>query len=264
MVGSWGSAKWFAPFSRSRLTGESCRYGRLTLFYQVESNRPSENARQYTDGMELDPQYLVRDTAELRALYGQPRERSLRKQMDHLDEYSRAFIAASPFVILSTQGAGSIGDPDGLADCSPRGDAPGFVKVVDDRTLLLPDRRGNNRLDGLLNVLVNPRIGLLFLIPGINESFRVNGIAQISRDPALTAQFVVQEKTPNTVLVIHVQEAYVHCSRALLRASLWDPAKFARPGAVPSFGTIMAAHTRGLVDAQTVDEEYRTRMPALY
>jgi PPOX class probable FMN-dependent enzyme len=208
--------------------------------------------------MDLDSRHILRDTAELEALYGQPRERSVRKQLDHLDEHCRAFIAASPLVILGTQGAGS----NTMADNSPRGDAPGFVHVADDHTLLLPDRRGNNRVDTLHNILSNPRVGLLFLVPGVNEAFRVNGEAVISRDPELLERFAVQGKTPRTVLIVNVKEAYIHCSRALLRADLWNPAKHASAGAVPSFGTMMAAHTCGFVDAQTLDEENRVNVPA--
>ena len=207
--------------------------------------------------MELDPQYIVRDATELAAFYGQPLERSVRKQMDHLDQHSRAFIAASPLLILSTQGLG----PEGMPDNSPRGDVPGFVQVADDRTLLIPDRRGNNRLDSLRNIVANPRVGLLFLVPGVNETFRVNGLAEISRDPALIERFTVQGKPPGTVMVVHVKEAYVHCSRALVRSNLWDPARFAPAGAVPTFGTIMAAHTQGFVDGQKLDEENKTRVP---
>jgi PPOX class probable FMN-dependent enzyme len=207
--------------------------------------------------MELDPQYVVRDIAELRTLYSQPLERSVRKQMDHLDQHSRAFIAASPLVVISTQGPGA----EGMADNSPRGDVPGFVQVADDRTLLIPDRRGNNRLDTLQNIVTNPKVGLLFIVPGIPETFRVNGLAEISRDPALLERFIVQGKAPNTVVVVHVREAYVHCSRALVRADLWDPSKFAAAGSVPSFGTIMACHTQGFVDGQTLDEENKVRVP---
>jgi len=208
--------------------------------------------------MDLDPRHILRDRVELEALYDQPRERSVRKQLDHLDDYCRAFIAASPLVVIGTQGAGS----NTMADNSPRGDAPGFVQVADDHTLLLPDRRGNNRLDTLHNILSNPTVGLLFLVPGIHETFRVNGEAVVSRDPELIERFAVEGKTPRTVLIVKVKEAYIHCSRALLRADLWNPAKHARPGTVPSFGTIMAAHTCGFVDATALDEENRVRVPA--
>lgn len=205
--------------------------------------------------MDLDANYLVQNASELTALYNPPRERSVRKQMDHLDEYSRAFIAASPLLIIGTQGR----PLDGVADTSPRGDVPGFVRVVDDRTVLIPDRPGNNRLDTLQNIVANPVVGLLFLVPGLPETFRVNGEAAISHDPALLESFAVQGKLPRTILVVKVKEAFIHCSRALVRADVWNPAKFAQPGTVPSFGTILAAHTGGFVDAKTVDEENKTR-----
>ena len=208
--------------------------------------------------MEIDPSQILRDPAELRSLYGEPRERSVRKQLNHLDQYCRAFIAAAPLVILGTQG----GEEGTMADASPRGDAPGFVQVVDDHTLLIPDRRGNNRLDGLQNLLSNPKVGLLFLVPGVHETFRVNGEALISRDPALLERFIVQGKTPRTVIIVSVKEAYVHCSRALVRADLWNPAKYAPVAAVPSFGTMMAAHTCGFVDAHQVDQDNVVEVPA--
>ena len=204
--------------------------------------------------MDPDASYIVHDVDALSSLYAQPLERSVRKQKDRLDEHSRAFIAASPLVLLGTHGAG-------VADTSPRGDVPGFVKVVDDHTLLIPDRRGNNRLYSLKNIIRNPAVGLLFIVPGLTETFRVNGDAVISRDPALLEQFTVQGSAPRTVMVVTVKEAYIHCSRALVRADLWNPAKFARPGKVPSFGTIMAAHTCGFVDAEALDEENRVRVP---
>jgi len=162
--------------------------------------------------MEIDASQVIRDEAELAALYPPALERSVRKQMDHLDEHCRALIAASPMVIVGTQGATA-------ADNSPRGDVPGFVKVADDHTLLIPDRRGNNRLDSLRNLVKNPAVGLLFLIPGVNESFRVNGEAVISRDPALTEQFVMQGQAPRTVIVVRVKEAYIQCRRALVRSA---------------------------------------------
>jgi PPOX class probable FMN-dependent enzyme len=204
--------------------------------------------------MELDLNHVVRDVDALTALYAEPLERSVRKQRDRLDEHSRAFIAASPLLLMGTQGAG-------IADNSPRGDVPGFVKVFDEHTLLIPDRRGNNRLDSLKNIIRNPAVGLIFIVPGIKETFRVNGDAVISRDPALLEPFTMQGNAPRTVLVVTVKEAYIHCSRALLRADLWNPTKFAGADAVPSFGTIMAAHTCGFVDAEALDEENRVRVP---
>src|ERR1700722_15360098 len=205
--------------------------------------------------MEIDSTHIIRDEAELAEMYGPALERSVRKQIDHLDEHCRAFIAASPMMIMGTQGPTA-------ADNSPRGDVPGFVKVADDHTLLIPDRRGNNRLDSLRNLVKNPAVGLLFLIPGVNESFRVNGEAVISRDPGLTEQFVMQGQAPRTVIVVKVKEAYIQCSRALVRSDLWNPAKHPAPGSLPSMGTVMAKHTCGFVDAKAFDEEAKVRVPA--
>lgn len=204
--------------------------------------------------MELDSSQLIYDEQTLSEMYGPALERSVRKQLDHLDEYCRAYIAASPLLIIGTQA----GD---LADASPRGDFPGFVKVADDHTLLIPDRRGNNRLDSIRNLVKNPAVGLLFLVPGVPETFRVNGTAAISRDPSLTAQFAVEGNAPRTVIVVTVKEAYIQCSRALVRADLWNPAKFVAPGGVPTMGTVMAKHTCGFVDAQAFDDEAKARVP---
>ena len=204
--------------------------------------------------MQIDPTLIIHDEAELTEMYGPALERSVRKQLDHLDDLSRAFIAASPMLIIGSQGPAA-------ADNSPRGDVPGFVKVADDHTLLIPDRRGNNRLDTLRNLVRNPKVGLIFLVPGVNETFRVNGEAVISRDPALTDQFVMQGKAPRTVIVVTVKEAYIQCSRALVRSDIWNPAKYALPGAVPSMGTVMAKHTCGFVDARAFDEEAKERVP---
>jgi PPOX class probable FMN-dependent enzyme len=204
--------------------------------------------------MDLDQSLLVRSLSELEAMYDAPLERSIRKQMDRLDDHSRALIAASPLLILATTGV--------RADNSPRGDHPGFVQVADDRTLLIPDRRGNNRLDSLRNIVTDPRVGLLFLIPGVTETFRVNGEAVISRDPALLERFNVHGKLPRTVIVVKVLEAYMQCPRALVRSDLWNPNRFAAPGAVPTMGTILAAHTNGFVDAAQMDEENKTRISA--
>lgn len=206
--------------------------------------------------MEIKANSIIRSIGELAALYDEPIERAVRKQLDRLDEHCRAFIGASPLIMIATQSAAAV------ADNSPRGDRPGFVKVADDRTLLIPDRRGNNRLDTLKNIVENPAVGLVFLVPGVLETFRVNGEAFISRDPELLTQFAVDGKLPRTVLVVKVKEAYVHCSKALVRADIWNPARYAAPGTVPSFGTMMAAHTCGLVNGPALDEDLKTRIPA--
>ena len=190
--------------------------------------------------------YAIATLAALERLYDRPSERVLLKQIDRLDQPCRAFIAASPFLILATSGSKG-------GDCSPRGDRPGFVEVEDERTLLLPDRRGNNRIDSLRNIVENPEVALIFLIPGIEQTLRVNGRAEITVDPALLARFAVDGKTPKSVVRIAVDEAFVQCPRALLRAELWNPARFAADGKVPSMGTMLASATKGRVDAAQYD-----------
>jgi len=202
----------------------------------------------------MDDLSTVTSLAALEALYAPPSERVRLKQIDRLDTHCRAFIAASPFLILATRGAAG-------ADCSPRGDRPGFVVVEDDSTLLLPDRRGNNRIDSLKNVVENPAVGLIFLVPGVHETLRVNGRARISVDPALLARFAVEGKEPRTVLVVTVREAFIQCARALVRSDLWNPERYVRRADLPSLGTVLAAHTGGLVDAEAYDAEASVRMP---
>ncbi|WP_322980001.1 pyridoxamine 5'-phosphate oxidase family protein [Pseudomonas sp. C11] len=168
---------------------------------------------------------------ELQALYGDSHERSRRKELPHLIEPYRALIQASPFVVLASAG------PDGL-DCSPRGDAPGFVHILDDHTLLLPDRPGNNRIDSLRNIVHNPQVALLFLIPGVGESLRVNGRAEISLDPELLELGRAQGKLPRSALRIQVQSCYFQCSKAAVRSGLWDAARQVERASLPSAGDI--------------------------
>ena len=171
---------------------------------------------------------------ELNAIYGKPGQPSLVKEVDYITPHYRAFIDASPFCALATSG------PEGL-DCSPRGDRPGFVRVVDDRTLHLPDRRGNNRTDSLKNIICEPHVALLFLVPGCNETLRVNGRAHLSIAPELLASFAVEEKAPRSVMVIEVDTVYFQCARALLRSDLWNPQKHIDRKSLPSAGEILAA-----------------------
>lgn len=198
--------------------------------------------------MEADERYLITTAGELAAVYAPPSERALLKQIDHLDEHCAAFIAASPFVLMATCGAGG-------ADCTPRGDAPGFAEVVDAKTLLLPDRPGNNRLDSLRNIVENPAVGLLFMVPGVNEVLRVNGRARITRDPALRERFAVRERPPATVLIVSVEAAFIQCAKSLVRSELWNPARQIPRSLLPSLGTILAAHTGGRVDAAAYDDQ---------
>ncbi len=201
-----------------------------------------------------DP-HRIADPAALEALYGQPAETSLRKEVDHVHPMYRTMIEASPFAVLATSG------PDGL-DVSPRGDAPGFVIVQDEHTLLVPDRRGNNRIDSLRNVLADPRVSLIFLIPGVGETLRVNGRATISADPALLQRFVVNGKAPATVLVVAVESVFFQCSKALVRSRLWDPAAQIERSRLPSTGTILSALTAAAIDAETYDQALPARVQA--
>jgi PPOX class probable FMN-dependent enzyme len=198
---------------------------------------------------------LTGDT--LRALYGTPSAIVQRKTLDRLDQHCRAFIALSPFLVLGTAGA------DRTADCSPRGDAPGFVTVLDDHTLLLPDRPGNKRIDSLRNVVENPEVALIFFIPGVNETLRVNGRAAITTDANLLAALAVQGKAPQSALRIDVREAFLHCAKALIRSQLWDPGTQVERAVLPSLGKMIADQTKlievGEAD-KMVDRSYKTTL----
>ncbi len=197
-----------------------------------------------------DP-FAVTSLAALEALYEAPSELVRNKATDRLDAATRRFIAASPFLLLGTSGARGI-------HVTPRGDAPGFVTVVDDTTLILPDRRGNNRLDGLRDLLEDPRVSLLFLVPGAGETLRVHGTAHITTDPALRGAHVAQGKEPRTLLVVRVQELFMQCAKALMRSRLWDGR--GRPQGLPSMGELLAEHSSGRHDAATLDATYPERI----
>src|SRR5262249_47968791 len=182
--------------------------------------------------------HLVSTMDALEALYGEPFGPSIVKEIDHVNVQYRAFIEAAPFFALATSG------PEGL-DCSPRGDAPGFVRVHDEKTLLIPDRRGTNRIDSLRNIIHDPRVALLFLIPGVGETIRVIGRAAISTDPDLRAGSVVNGKTPATVLVVAVERVFYQCTKAIVRSKLGDPATQVARTTLPSAGTILAEINRG-------------------
>lgn len=204
----------------------------------------------------------ITSETDLRSLYDQPLERVIKKQLTRLDDYCTRLIALSPLMCLATT------DAAGNADVSPRGDAPGFVRVVDDRTLLIPDRRGNNRLDSLANIVANPQVGLLFMVPGINETVRVNGSAKIVADPALRQSFEVAGKVPATVIVVTVRDAYFHCAKAFMRGKVWDPDSRVERGVLPGLGRIVAEQIAGQAisdaEAQEADavikEAYRTKL----
>ena len=196
---------------------------------------------------------IVTSMDSLRALYAQPIERIAKKPFDHVNEVGRAFIAASPFLVLAT------GSRQGL-DCSPKGDQPGFVQVAEDgRTLFIPDRRGNNRIDGLKNLIEDPRIALIFFVPGVNETYRVNGRAQISQDADIKRRFAVNGKEPTTVMVVTVEETFQHCAKALMRSDLWKAGSRGRPQGVPTIGDFVAARNPG-TDSAAFNATYNEKM----
>lgn len=199
-----------------------------------------------------DP-HQIASLAELEAVYGTVGAASIRKEVDYLHPHYRALIAASTFAVLATAG------PDGL-DASPRGDPAGFIQAVDEHTLLLADRRGNNRIDSLRNILGDPRVALLFLIPGLGETLRVNGRAHISVAPELLQRFAIDEKIPRSVLVIRVESVFFQCSRAVLRAGLWDAGHHVDKQTLPTAGDILAALTQADIDGKQYDEELPQRL----
>jgi PPOX class probable FMN-dependent enzyme len=189
---------------------------------------------------------------QLEAIYGQPMETSLVKEVASLTPEYRRLIEASPFVAFASAG------PEGL-DCSPRGDLAGFVRVADDRTLLMPDRHGNNRIDTLRNIMRDPRVGLLFLIPGLGTTLRINGRAHLSVAPDLLASFVVEGKAPRSVVVIEIDTVYFQCARAIVRSELWNPDKRVDPKTLPTPGKILAALSDSRIGGDTYDREWPER-----
>jgi len=200
---------------------------------------------------------LIENPERLRELYGAPSERSLKKQLTKFDRHCRAFIARSPFLVIASS------DPSGRCDASPKGDAPGFVQVLDDETLLIPDRLGNNRVDTIGNLLVRPGVGLIFFVPGINETLRVNGRARVTTDPAVLEPLAVNGKVPRSGILVAAEEIYFHCGKALIRSDLWNPKKHLRRSEFPSLGRILADQIGGIsveeAERQTV-ESYKTRL----
>lgn len=197
------------------------------------------------------------ETIDLRALYGEPGGLAKRKVLDRLDRHCRALIAASPFLVIGSA------DADGRADVSPRGDAPGFVAVLDERRLLIPDRIGNNRVDTMANIQANPSVGLIFFVPGMNETLRVNGRATITTDAGLLEPLAVQGRAPKAGILVEVEEAFLHCAKALMRAKLWDPESRIDRRAFPSLGRMIAEQVGGVEVEQAearVEESYRTRL----
>ena len=201
---------------------------------------------------------IISSEAELEAVLGRPNPRVLAKVVTTLDAYCRAFIARSPFVMVGSA------DSAGNIDMSPKGDAPGFVQVLDDTTLAIPDRPGNRRADTFRNVLQNPRVGLIFLVPGKRETLRVGGDARIVRDPALRASMAVGGRDPDLALVVSVREAFIHCAKCMIRSRLWEPEGWPESADLPSLAEFAIAHagiTATVAEVQAViDADERTRL----
>lgn len=176
--------------------------------------------------------HTITSIEQLRNLFDEPSDRARRKELRKLEKHTKLFLSKSPFVCMATAG------PDG-ADCSPKGDAPGFVAVLDDHTLAIPDRRGNNRVDSLVNLIDNPQVGLLFFIPGAPDTLRINGTAHLSTDPDLRARFTFRGKQPKVVIVVAIEQVYLHCAKALIRAKMWEEDSKVDRTSMPSFSRML-------------------------
>jgi uncharacterized protein len=200
---------------------------------------------------------VVEDLDGLREIYGPPSERSVKKQLSRFDNHCRAFIERSPFLVIASS------DPSGRCDASPKGDAPGFVQVLDDATLLIPDRLGNNRVETIGNLLARPGVGLIFFVPGLNETLRVNGRARVTTDPTLLEPLAVNGKAPRSGILVTAEEIYFHCGKALIRSDLWNREKQLRRSEFPSLGRILADQIGGISVEESerlTAESYRTRL----
>ena len=194
---------------------------------------------------------------QLRALYRPPMERAVLKELKHLDRHHKRFVALSPFLAISSTGS------DGRGDVSPRGEHPGFVHAIDDQRLAIPDRPGNNRLDTISNIVANPSVGLMFMIPGVNEILRVNGEAELRDDEDLKARFVVAERPPKLVILVHVRQAYLHCPKALMRSALWEERTKVARTVLPSLGEMIADQIGTTVPVEPAEvalERYKSQL----
>ena len=197
--------------------------------------------------------HKITTDAQLDAIYGAPIVASKTKELDHISDYYAKFIEKAPFVALATIGT------EGM-DCSPRGDPAGFVRIVDSKTVMIPDRRGNGRIDTLRNIVADGRIALLFLIPGVGETMRINGRAELTTDPEICESFTMQGKVPQSVIIVHAEAVYFQCSKALVRSKLWDPEMQIARTELPSTGEMIEAFTDGEVDGKAYDDAYPQRL----
>ena len=200
----------------------------------------------------------IESVEELRRRYRAPVERVVRKELDRIDRHCRAYIESSPFLVLATVGA------DGRLDASPRGDRPGFVQVADERTLIIPDWPGNNRLDSLSNLVEHPRAGLIFMIPGVDETLRVNGIVTIEDDDALRDGFVTRGRRPAVVLIVTVEQVFLHCAKAFMRSGLWNPQTWPSDRPVPAMGEMIHEQIDEVVEAETQEAMIARYLDGLY
>ena len=201
-------------------------------------------------------EHQITTVEQLEALYGTPSGPAVAKEVERLTSGYRAMIEAAPFAVIATVG------PEGV-DCSPKGDPAGFIRVIDDTTLAIPDRPGNNRLDGMRNVLRDPRISVLFLIPGVGETLRVIGRAWISVDPDLMAGFVVNGKLPRSVMIVTIERVFFHCSKAIVRSKLWDEATKIARTSLPSTGSIIAEVSGGALGGADYDRAAPERIKSM-
>ena len=210
----------------------------------------------------IDPQYLVEDEAALRSMFQETHALAIQKSLTYLDEHSRNFIARSPFICLGTQNL------DGGADVSPRGDPAGFVKILNDKTLAIPDRPGNNRLDSLVNILSNPSVGVLFLVPGFDDTLRINGTAKLTTEPGILQSMIVNDRVPKLAIIISLSEVFMHCAKAFRRSQLWNPDHLQDRSEMPSLVKIVLDQTTGApedednlkeIDA-ALEDEYKNTM----
>ena len=212
-----------------------------------------------TDPIELKPEFLVKSERDLGTLFYPANEFVTQKCLDYVHEHARVFIERSPFLMIATQSA------EGRADVSPRGDPRGFVKVLDDnKTILIPDRPGNNRIDTLKNLVSNPRVGLIFMIPGFEETMRVNGSAQLTVDPELLSMMTVKNRVPKIAVAVRVEEVYIHCAKAIRRANLWDENEHQDRSDFPTMAKVMLDHTFGAPDDPEVMKQIDDNMEAGY
>lgn len=202
---------------------------------------------------DLSPKNIVSTIEELEAIYGEPLPQSLVKEIDYISNHYRSFIEKSPFMVLA-----SVAE-EGL-DCSPRGDPAGVVQVVDEKRVMIPDRRGNNRIDTLRNIVRDPRVSLLFLVPGVGETLRINGRAEISVDPKLCASFDMNGNTPRSVIIVTADRVYFQCQKALARSRLWDPKAQVERKGLPTAGKILQSLSRDEFDGEAYDRNYPERL----